>query len=498
MEDKRWNDQVEEGCNENKQLRILLKKVYKGAHEISLEGLTEFIRRKQGKNVKDDKIEKIYNGYKTNENGFTKGSFIRYLLSPYNSIVDPDKKYTNMKLPLNNYYINSSHNTYLTNSQIGFKTASTEGYVKALINGCRCIEIDCHNGPLGSPVVCHWGFTSIIPFSEVIHTIKKYSFHITPYPLIISLEIKCNLSQRKKMINILTSSFGTSLAFEDELDMKNLPSPESLKYKVILRGKLSRSYHPPPSHDFFLYLRTIRIKNIDSLDSSKCNNSFSLSECKSIDLIKRSPSKYFNLNKSFLIRVFPSFVRIFSSNFNPLPHWSSGCSMVALNFQTPDFIMNINSALFEINNHSGYVPKLDFSIPLSHLTSLSSPKILLLSFSPLCVYPLPPSLLPSSNLSLLISLSLPMCPLIHKFSLLSNPSFSNFVSWNDTLFFTVPSHALAFVTFSLVDRTSSPRSLASRTFCLNFFAPGFRSLSLSSSLPSDSLMPSLLLLFNSV
>ena len=47
-----------------------------------------------------------------------------------------------MDKPLTDYYICSSHNTYLLSNQLTGES-STIAYVNAFQKGCRCVEIDC-------------------------------------------------------------------------------------------------------------------------------------------------------------------------------------------------------------------------------------------------------------------------------------------------------------------------------------------------------------------
>ncbi|XP_026009710.1 1-phosphatidylinositol 4,5-bisphosphate phosphodiesterase eta-2a isoform X7 [Astatotilapia calliptera] len=167
--------------------------------------------------------------------------FTNYMRSPAGDIFNPDHYSVNqdMTQPLCNYFIASSHNTYLMGDQL-MSQSRVDMYAWVLQSGCRCVEVDCWDGQDGEPIVHHgYTLTSKILFRDVIETINKYAFVKNDYPVILSIENHCSVPQQKKMAQYLIEILG------DKLDVSNikadesgqLPSPEALRGKILVKGK---------------------------------------------------------------------------------------------------------------------------------------------------------------------------------------------------------------------------------------------------------------------
>ncbi|NWR81969.1 PLCD3 phosphodiesterase, partial [Centropus unirufus] len=229
-------------------------KRYSGEDQVlSAEELQDFLRE-QGEDASLRQALAIIRTFELNEKARQQDlmmldGFLMYLLSAAGDIFNQEHRevHQDMTQPLCHYFISSSHNTYLTHNQIG-GTSSTEAYVRALVAGCRCVELDCWEGPDGEPVVCHGHtLTSKILFRDVIESIRDYAFKKSPYPVILSLENHCGLEQQATMARHMKAILGEMLLTRplEGQDPHTLPSPEQLKGKVLVKGKKL----PEPWHE---------------------------------------------------------------------------------------------------------------------------------------------------------------------------------------------------------------------------------------------------------
>ncbi|XP_076099356.1 1-phosphatidylinositol 4,5-bisphosphate phosphodiesterase classes I and II-like isoform X4 [Mytilus galloprovincialis] len=182
----------------------------------------------------------------------TQEGFLKFLMGEENNVVAPELLDLSQEMthPLAHYFINSSHNTYLTGHQLTGRS-STEMYRQVLLSGCRCIELDCWDGRNNDeePIITH-GYTMCteIYFKEVIEAIAESAFKTSEYPVILSFENHCSPKQQAKMASHCRNIFGDLLLTEclDSYPLElgeGLPPPCALMRKIIVKNKKKHFHH---------------------------------------------------------------------------------------------------------------------------------------------------------------------------------------------------------------------------------------------------------------
>lgn len=401
--------------------------------------------------------------------------FLQYMSSSDSNASTPIPP-IDLSHPISNYFVNSSHNTYLTGNQL-YSQSSTDAYKNVLVRGCRCIEIDVWDGePRSSsseaktvsnearrhrlrsyvpetlsshgpfkhfhkgktsaasstpevdgadespdmptpwissstatqsePRVLHGHtLTKEVPFRDVCQAIREAAFLKSDLPIIVSLEVHASAEQQEIMVEIMKSVWGAFLIPLPPDQCTALPSPDSLRRKILVKVKYTdpkkaaaklqtgkdaassnlrsksrdgsassasseveelhvddgskkkkKNFSIVPSLSALgVYTRAYHFKSLTAPEATLPTHVFSLSEKKLMQVHASSGPTLFSHNRNYLMRAFPSGMRVRSDNLDPSVFWRKGVQMVALNWQRWDEGMMLNEGMF--SGSSGYVLK---------------------------------------------------------------------------------------------------------------------------------------------
>jgi len=321
---------------------------------------------------------------------------------------------TDRSHPLPDYFVSSSHNTYLLAHQL-YGGSSAEGYVQALRAGARCVEIDAWDGDnKDEPEVTHgYTLTSNIAFRTVVETIRDITDQEATRavneqgyrgaPILISLENHCAAHGQQRMVDIMHEVLGDRLlskavrdkgSYEQEgtgehVTLEELASkvvviveyhfpgePDSSDHDSGSEGEASkldrRKYKKkkeqakgstviiPALADLGIYAQSVKPPNNAWFEKGVLEHSphhplINVSETGLMSHLPQHFSKIGAHNSNHLMRVYPKGSRISSGNLNPVPFWATGAQICALNWQTYGASMQLNEALF--TGTDGYVLK---------------------------------------------------------------------------------------------------------------------------------------------
>lgn len=318
--------------------------------------------------------------------------------------------------PLPEYYISSSHNTYLLAHQL-YGTSSATAYEKALSAGARCVEIDAWDGEddKDEPKVTH-GYTLVshIPFRSVCETIRDCvdqeaaqaaaSGASAPAPILVSLENHCDAHGQQRLVDIMKEVWGDRLLSKrirekghQEQDGGEHVTLEELGSKIVLivefhlvgekdpdsssssdddssdeEHKQARKDYKekkkavgagviiPELAELGVYAQSVKPVDNTWFEEVQMKNGphhhlINVSESGLLKLMSGHSPKIALHNAHHLMRVFPMGTRISSKNLKPVPFWGLGAQICALNWQTFGISLQLNEALFA--GTDGYVLK---------------------------------------------------------------------------------------------------------------------------------------------
>ncbi|XP_051143024.1 phosphoinositide phospholipase C 2-like [Andrographis paniculata] len=404
-----------------------IKNIFKEYSEggmMSVDQLRRFMVEVQGeRNATVESAQGIVDGLKHlhifHRRGLSLEAFFRYLIGDGNPPLDPKPEiHHDMTAPLSNYFIFTSHNTYLTGNQIS-SDSSDIPIVRALRGGVRVIELDLWPNSAKDDVDVLHGRTLTTPVELIkcLKSIKEHAFIASEYPVVLTFEDHLTADLRALVAQMITQTFGEML-YTTDLDLqRQFPCPESLKRRILVSTKLPKrsgsqivkemesrkgrvsnkdkaqrteetSYNKDDSTDGMdieidediekdpklqqhiipEYMNLISIpagkvkggiRDWLRVDPSKVRR-LSLSEQE----FERATNDYgediIRFTQRNLLRVYPKAARLDSSNYNPMIAWMHGAQMVALNLQGYGKSLRLMHGMFTANGGCGYVKKPDF------------------------------------------------------------------------------------------------------------------------------------------
>ncbi|KAK0593676.1 hypothetical protein LWI29_010500 [Acer saccharum] len=357
---------------------------------------------------------------------FNLEGFFKYLFGVGNPLSPSREAHHNMSAPLSHYFIYTGHNSYLTGNQLN-SDCSDAPIIQALKRGVRVIELDIWpNSKKDNVDVLHGGtLTTPVELIKCLRSIKEHAFVASEYPVVITLEDHLTPDLQAKVAEMLIQTFGEILFTPGSECLKEFPSPEFLKKRIIISTKPPKEYLESKnvkekendaqkgkgSSDEEAWGKEVpnlkavtgahekdgldeennddddldeksqpniapEYKNLIAIHAGKPKGGLteclkvdpnkvrrlSLSEQQLEDAVGTYGKNIVRFTQRNILRVYPKGIRVDSSNYNPLIGWSHGAQMVAFNMQGYGRSLWLMHGMFRANGGCGYVKKPDFLV----------------------------------------------------------------------------------------------------------------------------------------
>lgn len=158
-----------------------------------------------------------------------------------NKINQPPQDYR----PMTDYFIKSSHNTYLCAHQL-YGDSNEEMYKLAMDQGYKLVEMDCYNGR-GDDIDITHGYTLVdtVKLVNVLEILRNNAFQSSNLPVILSVENHLDEYHQQVMAKNIKEIFGKNLYILDENHLpEDLPPLRTMKQCFIVKtnGRRPKGY----------------------------------------------------------------------------------------------------------------------------------------------------------------------------------------------------------------------------------------------------------------